>query len=90
MLIAFINRVVSQMLVYTVQIGLCWRLVLASAKSHQPVLVDKHAQRIDAHHEAVDAQIELVAVDQQWILYVLLFNTHILICIYDIIDCYMI
>mmetsp|Transcript_4055 Transcript_4055/g.11846 ORF Transcript_4055/g.11846 Transcript_4055/m.11846 type:complete len:493 (+) Transcript_4055:1522-3000(+) len=47
-------------------------LVLLRAQPHEPLAVQQDAQRLDGHDERVDAQVELVAVDEQRVLHVLL------------------
>jgi hypothetical protein len=44
--------------------------IFFSAQSHQSVLEEVHAQGLHGGHQDVDAQIELVPINEKWLLYV--------------------
>jgi hypothetical protein len=56
-------------------VGVGWFLLLVSAKPDEPIVVQKHPQRVHARHQHVQPQVELESVNQEWFLQVLLHHT---------------
>ena len=70
--IELVQTIVRQMHVLLLpQIPISTLIVLLSGKTGQAILIDIEAQRIYRSHRNVDAHIELVAIDEQWLAHVL-------------------
>jgi hypothetical protein len=63
-LVGLVHRVVGEVHAHVVEVVGGGRLVQLRAEAHQPLLVEEHAQRVARHHQHVDPQIELHAVDE--------------------------
>ncbi len=85
--VEFIHAVVGQMHEPIAE-GLHIRRVLHRGESGQAVLAQVNPERIHRGHQHVQPQVELIAVDQVWILHVLLHDNrnvfwYLLVSVYD-------
>ena len=72
--IELVNRVIRQVHVQVVEVGVIWWLIFFSSESCYPLLMNVDPKRVDSIEQDIDPKVEFEVVDQVWLVDVPLYD----------------
>ena len=78
LIVFLVDRVVGEVHIHVAKIGANWCGVLLGRKANEALVEEEDAQGVATKNKHVDAQVELEALDEEWLVQVTLYDAMLL------------